>query len=301
MIHVIHADFKTLPLDTFDGFDHMISDAPYSGHTHSHATSTGNNGRGPVDRDFGFAPLKTEDRRAALLIAKRLPRWAILFSDFAKGADQYPDLDEVTASAEAGHYLIDGDAAWRVEAVHLGLEYVRLVPWIRWSQPQITGDRPCSGAEAVLHFHGKDGRKPRKKHWNGPGGLTHYARKSLRGDDKHPTEKPLDLMLDLVCFFTDPGEAILDLFAGRCTTGLAARLLGRDCLCVEQIAQWAELGALRCEGPLTDRDRDAAREWAESTAEQADKEIADKTSTENAIRRANARLADAQRVYDKVA
>ena len=299
MITVVHADFKTLPPETFDGFDHMITDPPYSGHTHANATSTGNDGRGPVDRDFGFACLSDEDRQVCVRLAARLPRWTVVFSDFAKGSDAFDGDPE--AHAQAGHFMIEGDCAWRFSGVHAGLEWIRLVPWVRWSQPQITGDRPCTGAEAVLHFHGKHGRKPVKKHWNGPGGLTHYARKSLRGDDKHPTEKPLALMLDLVCFFTDPGEAIIDPFAGRGTTGLAARLLGRDAILIERDERWANEADTRCVGALPDRDRDAAREWAESTAEQADKEIADKSSTENAIRRANARLADAQRVYDEVA
>lgn len=296
MIHVVNADFKNLPPDAFEGCDHLITDPPYSAHTHANATSTGNAGRGPVDRDFGFTHLSPADREAVCKLAKRIPRWSIIFSDFAKGSDEFEGDPE--AQAQAGHFMIEGDAAWRFQMVHFGAEWIRLVPWVRWSQPQITGDRPCTGAEAVLHFHAKG-----RKRWNGPGGLTHYSRKSLRGEDKHPTEKPLDLMLDLVCFFTEPGEAILDPFAGAGTTGLAARLLGRDALLVERDDEWAAAAHYRCNlaDTLYDRDREAARKWAESTAEQADKEIADKTSTENAIRRANARLADAQRVYDEVA
>ncbi len=295
MIHVICADFKTLPPDTFDGFDHLITDPPYSGHTHKNATSTGSNGRGPVDRDFGFPPLSDDDRQACARIAARLPRWSIIFSDFAKGSDAFEGDPE--AEAQAGHFIIEGDAAWRFTGVHCGLEWIRLVPWVRWSQPQITGDRPCSGAEAILHFHGKDGKKPRKKHWNGPGGLTHYARRSLRGEGKHPTEKPLALMLDLMSWFTDPGEAIVDLFGGRGTTGLAARLLGRDCLVVERDPTEAALAAERVAGALSDRDRAGALDWCETTADQADKEVADKTSTDGAIRRAEARLADAQHCF----
>jgi len=293
VIHVLCADFKTLSLSTFDGFDHMITDPPYSGHTHSKAVSTGNNGRGPVDRDFGFPPLTEADRQACIKIARTLPRWTVIFSDFAKGSDAFEGDPE--AEAQAGHYMIEGDCAWRFTGVHGGLEWIRLVPWIRWSQPQITGDRPCTGAEAILHFHAKG-----RKRWNGPGGLTHYSRKSLRGDDKHPTEKPLDLVLDLVTFYSDPGEAIVDPFAGAGTTGLAARLLGRDALLIERDATWVAQAEARCTGALSERDTEAVLAWVESTCEQADKEITDKTSTENAIRRARSRLADAERCYRAV-
>lgn len=288
MIAVICADFKALPADTFDGFDHMISDPPYSGHTHSHAVSNRSGAVGPVARDFGFEPLSSEDRDACVRLAARLPRWTILFSDFAKGADEFEGDPE--AQAQAGHYIIEGDCAWRFAGVHAGLEWIRLVPWVRWSQPQITGDRPCSGAEAVLHFHAKG-----RKHWNGPGSLTHYAWTSLRGDDKHPTEKPLASALDLVCFYTDPGEAVVDPFGGNGTTAQAARILGRDCLCIERDPKWAEAAEARLNAPLSDRDRAAVAAWIVSTVAEVDRTRADKTSTEGALRRADARFADAAR------
>ena len=107
-------------------------------------------------------------------------------------------------------------------------------------------------------------------------------------------------MLDLVTFYSDPGEAIVDPFAGAGTTGLAARLLGRDALLIEQDATWAAQSEARCTGALSERDTEAALAWVESTCEQADKELADKTSTENAIRRALSRLDDAGRCYRAV-
>ena len=43
----------------------------------------------------------------------------------------------------------------------------------------------------------------------------------------HPTQKPLSLMEALVRDFSDPGELVLDPFAGAGTTGVAALSLGR--------------------------------------------------------------------------
>jgi site-specific DNA-methyltransferase (adenine-specific) len=290
VIYVINADFKSLPLSTFEGVDHMISDPPYSGHTHTKAVSTGIGGRGPVQRDLGFEALTEADRVACIKIAKSLPRWTILFSDFAHGEGDFDGDPE--AQAQAGHYLIEGDAAWRFAGVHGGLEWIRLVPWIRWSQPQITGDRPGTGAEAVLHFHAKG-----RKRWNGAGGMTHYSRTALRGADKHPTEKPLDLMLDLVAFFTEPGEAIVDPFAGAGTTGLAAALLGRDAILVERNPEWSRFANERCSAP-SEKDRARALAWASDTIAQGEAEQKEPSSTENAIRRAQHRIDDALRVRE---
>ncbi len=64
------------------------------------------------------------------------------------------------------------------------------------------------------------------------------------GKNEHPTTKPLDLMLDLVRDFTDPGETILDAFAGSGTTGVAALRLGRRFIGIEKDPRYF---ALACE------------------------------------------------------
>jgi hypothetical protein len=292
MIYVINAPLRDLPPETFEGVDSLIMDPPYSAHVHTAATSAGNFGRdGHVNnRDLGFESLDPADREHALRLAhKYVKRWTVVFSDFAKGEPEGEnDGDDYETRARAGHFVIEGDCAWRVMGVHFRLDYVRLIPWVRWSQPQVTGDRPPSGAEAVLHFH-----KRGKKSWNGPGGLTHYAHKSLRGADKHPTEKPLDLMLDLVSYYSNPGELVGDFFAGRGTTGQAARILGRDAILVERDATFAAQAEARTSTPLDDRDLGKVETWIVSTVAQAEAEIASPQTTPNGIRRAESRLTDA--------
>lgn len=292
MIHVINAALRDLPPETFEGLDSLITDPPYSGHVHASATSVGNFERdGRVNnRDLGFESLDPADRDATVKLAhKYVKRWSIIFSDFAKGEPEgHNDGDDYETQARAGHFVIEGDCAWRVMGVLARLDYIRLVPWVRWSQPQVTGDRPPSGAEAVLHFHARG-----KKSWNGPGGLTHYAHKSLRGDDKHPTEKPLDLMLDLVSYYSNPGEYVGDFFAGRGTTGQACRILGRDALLIERLPHFAAAAEARVNGPLDDRDRAKVESWITATVEGAERELASSATTPNGRRKCEARLADA--------
>lgn len=289
MIEIIHADALTLDAEFMSQFDALIVDPPYSAHVHENPVScaaTGGVSLGVRERDFGFAHLSPELRAHVALAAGCVRRWTIIFSDN------------------------EGTAAWR-SAVRA--EYVRTVPatalhdadfelpWVRWSQPQLSGDRPGSGAEAVLHFHRQEygprgGVRAVAKAWNGPGNLTAYTRRSLRGEDKHPTEKPLDLLLDMVSWFTDPGEAVLDLCGGAGTTAQACRLLGRECIAVERDARWAAVARDRVTHALTPRDRMRASDWCTSTRAEVEAVFADKSSTDGAKRRAVVRAADVGRV-----
>lgn len=64
---------------------------------------------------------------------------------------------------------------------------------------------------------------------------------------KHPTQKPLRLLYRIILASTRPGELILDPFAGSCTTGIAANLLGRRFVGVDQDEHFLYMGRQRCE------------------------------------------------------
>ncbi len=248
MIGILHASALDLDVSFFKDFDVLITDPPYSDHVHENCASAGTAGRGALARDLGFDALSDDLRARIGMAAASVRRWSCIFSDF------------------------EGTHRWRKAC--RPAEYIRLVPWVRWSQPQLSGDRPCTGAEAVNIFHAqtvgaRGGLKPLPKHWNGPGSLTHFYRRCLRGADKHPTEKPIDLLLDLVSWFSDPGESVLDLCGGSGSTALACRLLGRDCVSVEQSDEWATRARRRVTGPLSPRDRVRAEEWCTSVSAEA--------------------------------
>ena len=50
----------------------------------------------------------------------------------------------------------------------------------------------------------------------------------------HPTQKPLRLLYRIILSSTREGDTILDPFAGSCTTGIAANLLNRKFIGIEQ-------------------------------------------------------------------
>lgn len=62
---------------------------------------------------------------------------------------------------------------------------------------------------------------------------------------KHPTQKPLRLLHRIVLACTKEGDTILDPFAGSCTTGIAANLLGRKFMGIDQSEEFLQLGIRR--------------------------------------------------------
>lgn len=51
---------------------------------------------------------------------------------------------------------------------------------------------------------------------------------------KHPTQKPLNLIMDLIKKHSNDGDLVLDTFAGSGTTGEASKLLNRNYLLIEK-------------------------------------------------------------------
>lgn len=270
---IIHADITELKPADLPPFAAVITDPPYSEHVHANTTSIGVGGRGVRRRDLGFAHATEELRRHVAVLSSGAQRWSAVFSD-----------------VESAHL-------WRDAMTAEGLEYLRTVPWVRWSQPQLSGDRPPTGCELVTLYHPKGAKR-----WNGGGGLTHFDQGPHRTKGKHSAQKPIDLMLALVSAFSDPGELVVDWFAGSGTTLLAARLLGREALGFECDATWAKRATARLCLPLTDYDFERAVCWAIATREEAARVPAPKKPEQQRTwERAQRRLADAYRILRSVA
>ncbi len=62
---------------------------------------------------------------------------------------------------------------------------------------------------------------------------------------KHPTQKPLRLLYRIILASTNEGDTILDPFSGSGTTGIAANLLNRKYIGVEQDKKFCELSLNR--------------------------------------------------------
>jgi site-specific DNA-methyltransferase (adenine-specific) len=176
--------------------DHVICDPPYGDETHLGARG----GQGDT-KLVTFGSITAEELRTILGEVGRVTRrW-------------------VVATVEWRHVLpLERNPP-------NGLRFVRHGIWVKPNgAPQFTGDRPATGWEAVaiLHAAVPEGRMK----WNG-GGKHAVWNFPKEGENVHPTQKPIALADAFVRDFTDPGDLILDPFAGSGTTGVAAIRLGR--------------------------------------------------------------------------
>jgi site-specific DNA-methyltransferase (adenine-specific) len=199
--------------------DHVITDPPYSEHTHSKQwigaalTDAGQPRVKTAHRELGFDPITSEQAAASVArFAVLAKRWSLVFSD------------------------LEGIELWRTMGLAAELDYVRTCIWDKVdSAPQFTGDRPAAAAEAVILLHPKG-----RKRWHG-GGRRNVFRHEVnaeRGGKPHPSTKPSALMVELVELFTDAGEVILDPYCGSGSTGVAALRRGRRFIGIEKDPKW---------------------------------------------------------------
>lgn len=74
--------------------------------------------------------------------------------------------------------------------------------------------------------------------------VTLRGQSSIVSETGHPHTKPVELM-EILIDMCPPGGAIIDPFAGSCTTGVAAWNLGRKAVLCEISEEYCELGAKR--------------------------------------------------------
>lgn len=241
---------NVLPLLGDHSIDSTITDPPYAGNVHTLqrrivGRDKVRNWRQPKravkEIKLGFNSLTDELRElAAGHIGRVTRRFALAFSD-----------------AESCHL-------WKEALQRASMDHIREGDWVKLNaQPNLTGRVPAVGAESIqisrsyqeylkLNAVGFDkieiARGPVKKSWNGGGhpAIWFYPIVDGRkGKRIHTTEKPLGLMKELVQDFTNPGEVVLDCFAGSGTTGAACIQLGRRFIGIEKNAAYARAAKKR--------------------------------------------------------
>lgn len=65
------------------------------------------------------------------------------------------------------------------------------------------------------------------------------------GKVEHPTQKPLSLMQWNIQLLTNPGDVVLDCFAGSFTTGVACAKMGRRFIGIEREEKYFDIGVKR--------------------------------------------------------
>lgn len=122
-----------------------------------------------------------------------------------------------------------------------------LTPWrqfllVKQAPPPTPRATFVSGWESCLiSYQGK-------RSWYGKGTTLDYwygLTPNRRNEGQHPTEKPIAAIKQLILALTQPGDLVLDPFAGSGTTLRAAKDLGRRAIGVEIDAGYCTIAAKR--------------------------------------------------------
>jgi site-specific DNA-methyltransferase (adenine-specific) len=178
--------------------------------------------------------------------------------------------------AECLRLLAPGGTIWVSGTLHvylsvgmamqeLGYRILNDIVWEKPAPPPNLGCRCFTHASEILLWATKAARGDKARHTfhyaamkaeNGGKQMKNVWRLSPPGASekrlgKHPTQKPVALIARCLRASTNPGDLVLDLFAGSGSTGVAALQLGRRFIGIEREAAYAALAARRL--------RDAAR------------------------------------------
>lgn len=193
-----------------DDVDIVISDPPYPKGVQENLCSGSLVGTKSVPKyELPFEPLSRSQHAWLGHACRAARRWVLSFcavEDFGRFQDLLPE------------------------------EYVRGGVWYKKNaMGQLTADRPATAYEGVAILH----NTRTKLVWNGRGSYGIWACNGTRGKpDRHPNEKPVDLLLKLVALFTNRGEVVLDPFCGSGAVGEACLRLGRSYIGFDSDKYW---------------------------------------------------------------
>lgn len=186
-----------------DKVDHVVSDPPYEDELHKAIGRIRRNDGREMITELGFDGVNSSRADIVKEVVRVSNGWAILFT------------------------LAEGVRAWRDEIQVCGAKYDTCIAWVKPdSTPRMNGQgRPARGFECAVTAWCAPGYRK----WNAGGKrgvYTHLTNQRDR-DGRHPTEKPVPLMRELLSDFTLPSQTILDPFMGSGTTGVACARMGR--------------------------------------------------------------------------
>ena len=183
----------------------VITDPPYSKRTHAapKKTKRASFDSGKIN-PITYHSLTGDDCKkfVEVFLCKLAPEWWVIFGDN------------------------DTSSAWR-SALEMCDQYVFApVVWVKTDAiPRLAGDGPQSSVEWITIA------RPRKKVRRSGSRPGHYITQSARheqADTNFVGKKPLDLMRALVRDYSEPGQLVVDPYAGTGTTLLAAAIEGRE-------------------------------------------------------------------------
>lgn len=223
------ADFIEILPDGVGRIDHMITDPPYEQKNHDSWVETKRpDGSLLKTTEVPFAGVDVIRHDILIRAKMRVDGWFLAFCS------------------------TEGVAAWRDAIESFRLKYKAPLIWVKPDcAPKFNGQGPVRGHECLVSAWCGAGHS----RWNGGGKrgvFTHYC--NSRRDGRHPTEKPVSLMTELVTLFSDPGDLICDPFMGSGATGIACLRAGRSFIGIEKNRKYFDAACERMERTLKQGD-----------------------------------------------
>lgn len=178
------------------GVNLTLTDPPYGAHVHQKLGKERRNDGTAARDELTFPPLTREFvGELAAEFVRVTDGWILIFTD-------------------------DRTIGWWGEALEAaGGRWVRTGQWVKTNpMPQMTGDRPGSGAEYIVIGHSLRHGGGRMQ-WAG-GGRSAVWRGGRDRMKLHEAQKPAWLMQELAGLFAPQGSTVLDPFAGSGSTGV---------------------------------------------------------------------------------
>lgn len=214
-VTIYHGDCREI-LPTLPKVDLVLTDPPYESEAHTPMRRK----RSTVENRSidDFIPFDCMDEVLRHLLVQTIKNitdgWSLIFCQ-AEAVGKYQEL--------------------------LNSSYRRPMVWIKPdSSPQFTGDRPSMGYETIIaSWHGIG-----KSVWNGGGKRGVYTYNTGH-NHLHETQKPIELISQLISDFAQQNATILDPFLGSGTTCVAAKNLNRHSIGIELEERYCEITVKR--------------------------------------------------------
>ena len=136
----------------------------------------------------------------------------------------------------------------QVEAEKVGFKFCNLLVWVK--NNQTPHKFFMSRTEFILML-----RKGKERYINNLGTSNVFTYPNIMGNKLHPTEKPIELMRDLILNSTNEGDKVLDPFMGSGSTCLACKQTNREYYGIEIDEKYYNIAKKRLESDFVSREK----------------------------------------------
>jgi site-specific DNA-methyltransferase (adenine-specific) len=214
-------------LDDFEDecFDAIITDPPYS--VLNEQMQTGTTRKRNLNKGWDFETNDIDEELFAKMLRVLKPGGHFFCFMPASKHDTIDYIHDQVKTAERAGFTFNSQWVWDKKVLSLGYS-----------------GRPRH--ELILFFSkGKRHLYPKGHSMRSTADVLVHPRIMSKKKKVHQTEKPIELIMDLVKFSTLPGDVVLDPFAGSFSLGMATMLTGRHAVGIEMNPEFARAGIAR--------------------------------------------------------